>query len=73
MMHDGGWWWMGTGSLVFVVLLALTVWVLARQGRRTLDDWGPAERRAADVLAERFAKGEIDEREYRSRIDALRR
>ena len=35
--------------------------------------WGyPRRPTAEDVLAERFARGEIDEQEYRSRISVLR-
>jgi hypothetical protein len=30
MMHDGGWWWMGTGSFVFLVVLLASVWILIR-------------------------------------------
>jgi hypothetical protein len=33
MMHHGGWWWMGSGSLVFLTVLVLTVWVLVRLDR----------------------------------------
>jgi putative membrane protein len=65
----GGGWWMGAGSLVFVILVVLVVVLLVRhpdeeQHRQPTSD-------AADVLAERFARGEIEEDEYRRRRDLL--
>jgi putative membrane protein len=34
--------------------------------------WGPRQGRAEDLLAERFARGEIDEDEYKRRLALLR-
>ena len=72
-MMDGGMggWWMGAGSLVFILLIVLVVVLVARQH----DEPRHREqtRDATDILADRFARGEIDEQEYRSRLDALRR
>ena len=67
----GGGWWMGAGSLVFIVLIALVVVLLVRRP----DESHPSQRTsdAAEILAERFARGEIDEEEYHSRLAALRR
>jgi putative membrane protein len=66
-----GGWWMGAGSLVFIALIVLVVLLFVRHP----DEPGNsrATRDAADILAERFAAGEIDEGEYRSRLAALRR
>jgi putative membrane protein len=66
----GGWWWvMGVGWLVFLALVGLLAFVLVRH-----HTGGAKEQRstAEDVLAERFARGEIDEDEYLRRRDALR-
>jgi putative membrane protein len=65
-MMDGGGWWMGAGSLVFIVLVVL---LLVRQFEDSRDRF--AKSSAEDILVERFARGEIDEKEYRSRLDAL--
>ena len=75
MMDGGGWWWMGGGSLLFLIVVVLLVWLVARQGQAPAPSGGtPARRREAEeILAERFARGEIDEPEYRSRLEALRR
>jgi putative membrane protein len=69
-MDGMGGWWMGAGSLVFIVVIVLVVVLFTRQS----DEPPHSEhtRDATDILAERFARGEIDEREYRSRLDALR-
>ncbi|MER6630294.1 SHOCT domain-containing protein [Streptomyces sp. NPDC000987] len=73
--HDvSGWGWfaMSAGMILFWVLI-ITVAVLLF---RTLN--GPQEHTrtpstpsAEDILRERLARGEIDEDEYRRRLDAL--
>ena len=68
---DGMGGWMGAGSLVFIVLMVLVVLLFARQSDEPREQRRASD--ATDILAERFARGEIDEQEYRSRIDALRR
>ncbi len=76
-------WWYGNGSdgwgyalmtvsmVVFWGLVAFgviaTVRLLGRQDRST-----GARPTPERVLAERFAHGQIDEQEYRQRLDALR-
>ena len=69
--HMGrGWWWvMGIGWLVFLALIVVLAIVLTRQYRGS---GGGTRRGAHDVLDERFARGEIDEDEYRRRHDTLR-
>jgi putative membrane protein len=65
--HDGAWWF--PFGLLWLVLLAGLVWVVAHRV-------GPRERssveRAGDILAERYARGEIDAEEYRERLAELR-
>ena len=69
--HMGrGWWWvMGIGWLVFLAVAVVLVVVLVRQ---FASPSSRGVRSAYDTLAERFARGEIDEEEYRRRRDALR-
>jgi putative membrane protein len=50
------------------VLIGTVVWLIVR--RR--DRHGPLDR-AQEVLAERFARGEISGEEYRARLDELKR
>jgi putative membrane protein len=69
--HFDGW-WMGFGMLLWPLLLAaiigLVVWLAVRGGRPAHQSVDEAEQ----ILRRRFAAGEIDEEEYRRRIDALR-
>ncbi|MFC4944977.1 SHOCT domain-containing protein [Pseudonocardia sp. GCM10023141] len=66
-----GWFGVAGGGFVLLVLLAALVTVgvvLARGTRRRSAATGSAE----EVLAERFARGEIDEEEFARRRAALR-
>ncbi|GHE68920.1 hypothetical protein GCM10014715_23400 [Streptomyces spiralis] len=71
-----GWFAMSLGMLLFWVLLIVVVVLLFRALNR-----GTGQSRAQggtgrpvpeQLLAERFARGEIDEDEYRRRLDVLR-
>jgi putative membrane protein len=68
--HMGrGWWWvMGIGWLVVLAAIVVLAVVLVRHFTQNV----PGQRGAEEVLAERFARGEIDEDEYRRRRDTLR-
>jgi putative membrane protein len=62
---------MGVGWLLFLAFIGFLAYLLVRhltesRGAR------PGRASAEDVLAERFARGEIDEDEYRRRRDLLR-
>lgn len=88
MAHWGGPWGGGPGFLflliplfwiiVFVVLFS----IFGRRWRRARWNamggyghpgaWGAPSRSAEATLAERFAQGDIDEKEYRARLEVLR-
>jgi putative membrane protein len=82
MMYDNwGWGWGGwvLMTLVMIVFWAavITAVVLAVRSvagsRRPGASRGPSgPARAEDLLAERFARGEIDDDEYRQRLTLLR-
>lgn len=77
-------WWYGDGSpsgwtyvlmtvsmiLFWALIIYGVVWLVRAGGREDR----PLERRptAEDLLAERFARGEIEESEYQQRLDTLR-
>lgn len=83
--HDGhwgggGWWWVAwpIGWLVFLAVLGVLVWFVVRASQRPGATYpsspaGPsnATEGARRILAERFARGEIDEEEYRHRLGEL--
>jgi len=77
--HMSGWGWAAStiGTLLLLGVVALVAWVVVRAVRRPGD--GPSwtvhtvEQDAAErLLADRFARGEIDEDEYRRRLATLR-
>jgi putative membrane protein len=67
----GGWWAMGLGMVVWLVVVVLAVWLVVRLvGQRP--SGGGAES-AEELLRRRFASGEIDGEEYDRRLAILRR
>lgn len=70
-MWGGGWMWLwGTLMMLFwVAVIGLAVYwtVRAVQGPR-----GTGSNRAEEILAERYARGELTTEEYRERMEALR-
>ena len=70
---NGGWWWvMGIGWLVFLAVVVVFGFLLIRHFTQTSGGGREQRRDAEDVLTDRFARGEIDEEEFRRRRDALR-
>ncbi|HEY4225101.1 MAG TPA: hypothetical protein VGM70_04760 [Pseudolysinimonas sp.] len=70
--------------LFFLLIVALIIGIATRRrrwGHRGMGPWGhgygywgaaQASRQAETTLAERFAQGDIDEKEYRARLEVLR-
>jgi putative membrane protein len=71
-MDGFGWGMMGMGWLFMLVIVGLVVWavVQATSSSRRKDDPTTSAQR---ILADRFARGEIDDEEYRRRTDELAR
>ena len=68
-MDGSGWWVMGLGMIVVTALVIALVYFLVRESRR---HGGRDRAGALDTLDHRFARGEIDEDEYRKRREILR-
>lgn len=68
-MMGGGWGWMVVLTVLLVVTAALIAWAVARgmQSRRPAGVRSPQ-----DILAERYARGEIEREEYDERLRNLR-
>lgn|SRR5690349_10410062 len=72
-------WWFLLIPLFWILIFALLFAFFGRRWRRAAADGGygpygrvaPA-RQAESTLAERFAKGDIDETEYRARLEVIR-
>jgi putative membrane protein len=56
-------------ALFWLALLGAGIWFLARGGRFRHPS---GDERARDILAERFARGELTGEEYRERLEQLR-
>jgi putative membrane protein len=71
MWGGHGWMWLwGTLMMLVVIAAALAgVWLVVRGSRHP--EPRPGER-ARDILAERYARGELTADEYRERLDTLR-
>jgi len=69
--HMDGWGWgmMAVVFLVAVALIGMVVYFVARDTSARSQRSGPD---ALEILDQRFARGEIDEDEYRKRRAALR-
>ena len=57
---------------VFVLIFAFFGRRMRRWGDGTGAPWAQPARQAEATLGERFAKGDIDEQEYRARLEVLR-
>lgn len=71
-MWGGGGMWLG--PIFWLVILGLAVWLIASLTRGGGAERGPFVRpppTSRQILDERFARGEIDEQEYRRRRDVL--
>ncbi len=64
MMYGYGW-WAPVGGLFMFAIFGLFVWLIVTAIRPERSR--PSESRALEVLSDRFARGEIDAEEYRTR------
>jgi len=74
MMSDFGWWGFGPVFMflfwgMFIVgIVALVRWLAAGSS-----PWQAGRRTAADIVRERYARGEIDRQEYEQKMKDLER
>lgn len=69
--HGWGYAVMVVGMLAFWALVIVGIILALRQPHRAAGGMVPAHRSAQQVLAERFARGEIDEVEFTQRLATL--
>ena len=67
----GGWWAMGLGVIVWLVVVVLAVWLVVRLVSQRPS--GGSVESAEELLRRRFASGEIDAEEYDRRLAILKR
>ncbi|HEY0229238.1 MAG TPA: SHOCT domain-containing protein [Mycobacterium sp.] len=78
--HDMGWWgWAGMAvgmvlfwALVIGGIVALVAYITGDRDGRQIPPGATLTASPEQVLADRFARGEINETEYRDRLAALR-
>jgi putative membrane protein len=72
-MSGWGWFAMSVGMVLFWALVITAIVLLVRYVGHTTQHPGqpPTARTPEQLLAERFARGEIDETEYTHRLDTL--
>ncbi len=69
----GGWMWL-SGLAMMVLFVVLIVWLVRATGAGTSVPRGPERSptdRAREILAERYARGELSTDEYRERVSEL--
>lgn len=70
---EWSWWgWLAMGLSMIVFWVAVVVLVVLVLNRLSSTDRGRQGPRPEDVLAERYARGEIDDDEYERRSSRLR-
>jgi putative membrane protein len=72
-MNGFGWGMMGIGWVMGLILIGVLVWAVVQATSRSNESGAPTSAGSAEaILADRFARGEIDDDEYRRRLDTLR-
>lgn len=72
-MDGFGWGLMGMGWIVMFVVIGLVVWaVVQTTSGSSSNKNNDSSASALRILAERYARGEIDDEEFRRRSDELR-
>src|SRR5215471_12974145 len=71
--HMSGWAWffMGLGAVLFWALVIIGIVLLVRSLNQNRSS-SPRSSNAEQMLAQRFARGEIDETEFQQRVAMLR-
>lgn len=57
-----GWWW-----IIGIILIVLVIWMAAKAMNQNKGSGPRNEKSALDILNERYARGEIDKKEYEER------
>ncbi len=71
--NDGGagWWWIVPMIIVMVVVVGAVVWAVLANTQGSASGGHRPESTPEEVLAQRFAHGDIDSTEYHEKLDTL--
>ena len=75
LMHEtwGAWPWIAPlWILLWIVVIVTVIRLVSRRGGVWCGPRGDVSRGPQEILADRFARGEIDASEYRAGLDTLR-
>jgi len=72
-MSGFGWGMMGMGWIFMIAVIGFIIWAVLRATSDGPSATASTTASAERVLAERYARGEIDDEEYRRRSEELRR
>lgn len=70
---DGGWMWL-SGVVMMGLFVVLIVWLVRSTGAgssQSRDSEHSTTNRAREILAERYARGELSTEEYREHVEEL--
>lgn len=70
-MGQFGWSMMAMGWLFMLIIIGLVAWIVIQAGAASPKPHDKSTGSAQRILADRFARGEIDQEEYRSRSGEL--
>jgi len=68
----GNWWGWVLMAIAMLAVWGVVIWAVFILARDRLSPGGAPRPSPETILRERFASGEIDEAEYRQRVEALR-
>lgn len=70
----GGWGWLNAAFslMVFALIIGGGIWLVRRLDTGRPTSPAPTAGSAEAILAERYARGEIDDQEYQQRLTVLR-
>ncbi|MFC2008054.1 SHOCT domain-containing protein [Chloroflexota bacterium] len=71
MTGFGGWWTMGILGLVVIGLIVWLIVYLTRNSGTTTASSSGGDLKAIDILKNRYARGEIDKKEYEEKLKDL--
>lgn len=65
-------WGMGFGWIIGIAVVILIIWIITRTVNGSPNTPSQNNKSALDILNERYAKGEIDDKEYEEKANRLK-